>query len=250
MNATINAKCHCRPLDGMSARLLTSQADSLRDLSVALGDLQQANPGEDLEMADHPADSVSVTLQGRECIRFTRAADGQVRSLELHTDTATPTRFEFGEGNWPSLTAVTVGSAVYDVRSPQYPPTDAYGRIPLEPGLAELLKDNGAVTRDLALALDNTGADKARGIGWVDVSKCEKGAYPLCFQYDRDGKVADLQTNVGDYNSVDYSYFQGELNGIAQRNPSYVTIDNNIFDYQNGPPTARRYAAWVQQQPV
>ena len=230
-----------RPLDPMSTRLLTTQADSIRDLSVALGGLQQSQ-------AD--ADGIySARLAGRDSIRYTKDAEGAVTSVEINADTATPTRFNFANGNWPHLTTVTVGSYTYDVEKGDHVSWGNPGeRVQLETPLADLLKGNGYTTRDLALALDNTSADKTPGIGWVQVK--DGYATPISFRYDRDGKVSELATNEGDYSRAEYSFFNGDLDSIAQRNSSYITKDNNVFDFIENRNQAYRYAAWTEEHPI
>lgn len=234
-----------RKLDPMSTRLLSSQADSIRDLAVALGSSQQAQSDTN--------GIYSASLQGRDSIRYTKDATGSVTSVEINADTATPTRFNFATEQWPHLTTVTVGSYTYDVEKGDHVSSGNPGeRVQLESPLADLLKGNGYTTRDLALALDNSSVDQARGIGWVQVPGEGNTAwnYPLSFQYDRDGKVAELATSVGDYSRAEYSFFDGDLSSIAQRNSSYITKDNNVFDFMEGRNEAYRYAAWTEEHPI
>ncbi|MBN9418444.1 MAG: hypothetical protein J0I12_23545 [Candidatus Eremiobacteraeota bacterium] len=234
-----------RSVDRMSARLLTSQADSIRDMAVALGTSQNSQ-------AD--ANGVySATLLGRDSIRYTKDSEGKISSVELNADTATPTRFSFETGQWPHLTTVTVGSDTFDVQGSDHVGWSTPGEeVKLEAPLAELLKGNGYSTRDLAVALDNSSADQAPGIGWVQVPGEGNTTwnYPVSFQYDRDGKVSDLATSVGDYTRAEYSFFDGELNSVAQRNSSYITKDNNVFDFHEGRNRAFRYAAWVEEHQI
>lgn len=242
MNA-IQPKAFSQPrqLDPMSTRLLSTQADSIRDLSVALGDLQQAQ-------AD--ANGIySASLGGRDSIRYTKDAKGEVTSVEINADTATPTRFNFATEQWPHVTTVTVGAYTYDVEKGDHVSWGNPGeRLQLETPLADLLKGNGYTTRDLALALDNTSLDKTPGIGWVQVG--EGYSTPLSFRYDRDGKVSELATNEGDFSRAEYSFFQGDLGSVAQRNSSYITKDNNVFEFYEGRNQAYRYAAWTEKNPV
>lgn len=233
-----------RQLDRMSAQLLESQADSIRDLVVALGDTQQAEGDAN--------GLVSVSLQGKDSLRYTKDAKGIIRSVEINADTATPTKFAFEGEQWPTLTTVTRGDATFEVGSTGPGWATPGERLNLGTDLAELLKGNGYTTRDLAVALDNSSADQAKGIGWVQVNGQGNTTwnYPLSFQYDRDGQVAELTTSVGDYSRAEYSFFQGDLGSIAQRNSSYVTKDNNIFDFHEGRNTAYRYAAWVEEHPI
>lgn len=225
-----------RQVDRMSARLLESQADSIRDLVVALGETQHAEGDAN--------GLVSVSLQGKQSLRYTKDDQGTIRSVEINADTATPTKFAFAGDQWQRLTTVTRGEATFDVGNAEVGWSNPGQQVNLEADLAEVLKGNGYTTRDLAVALDNSSADQAKGIGWVHV---EGQSYPLSFQYDRDGEVADLATSVGDYSRAEYSFFQGDLGSIAQRNSSYVTKDNNVFDFHEGRNTAYRYAAWVEE---
>lgn len=229
-----------RPVDRMSARLLNSQADSIRDLAVALGTSQQAQSD---------ANGVyTASLLGRESIRYTKDAQGAVSSVELNADTATPTKFKFATEQWQRLTSVTVGQTTFDVAGSDQVGWSTPGeRVQLGDDLAGLLKGNGYTTRDLAVALDNSSVDQAKGIGWVQV---EGDRYPLSFQYDRDGQVAELATSVGDYSRAEYSFFGGDLSSVAQRNSSYITKDNNVFDFIEGRNQAYRYAAWTEDHPV
>lgn len=229
-----------RSVDRMSARLLNSQADSIRDLAIALGTSQNAQ-------ADANG-TYSASLMGRDSIRYTKDAEGQVSSVELNADTAAPTKFNFTNDQWPHLTTVTVGSISFDVEGSDHVGWETPGnRIQLGNELADLLKGNGYATANLAVALDNSSVDQAKGIGWVQV---EGDRYPLSFQYDRDGKVSDLATSVGDYSRAEYSFFDGDLSSIAQRNSSYITKDNNVFDFIEGRNQAYRYAAWTEDHPI
>lgn len=236
-----------RQLDSMSKRLVRSQADTIKDFVSALGEQQNAQPGLD--------GLIPVSLAGRNSIRFAKDGEGAITQVQLNADSAEPTTFNFVNGNWPRLTSVTVGSTCYGVENddqPEWQQPNPGQPVKLDAGLAELLKNNGYTTAQMATALDNTSADQTPGIGWVRVKSTDGATYPhpVNFQYDQDGKVAKLDSSVGTYGRVSYEFFQGDLGSISQRNSSYVTVDENVFDFQNGQPTARRYAAWVHNEPL